>query len=183
MKADEKKCPECAETIKLDALVCRFCGHRFASEEVEASRRADEAKKKRDDKDARNGLIGCGVIAVLLCALLAYCSSSKVDPQAAARERQRLASEAAEDRRKGLNCLSDLNGANDSLVQQVKDQLREPSSFEHVGTKIGPADRKGDHVVVMQYRAHNGFGGVNNGIAIGTVHPDCSATVKEAADG
>jgi len=25
----EKKCPKCAEMVKADALVCRFCGHNF----------------------------------------------------------------------------------------------------------------------------------------------------------
>lgn len=25
----EKKCPECAELVKVDAKVCRFCQHRF----------------------------------------------------------------------------------------------------------------------------------------------------------
>jgi hypothetical protein len=27
---DEKTCPECAETVKQEALVCRFCRRRFA---------------------------------------------------------------------------------------------------------------------------------------------------------
>lgn len=28
---DEKKCPRCAETVKAEALVCRFCGNEFSA--------------------------------------------------------------------------------------------------------------------------------------------------------
>jgi len=45
MKADEKKCPDCAEVIKRDAAVCRHCGHRFTSSEVAAGRKALATRK------------------------------------------------------------------------------------------------------------------------------------------
>jgi len=32
-----KKCPDCAEHVKLEALVCRFCGRKFEPSEVEAA--------------------------------------------------------------------------------------------------------------------------------------------------
>ena len=49
----EKKCPDCAEYIKLEARVCKHCGHEFAEEEVE--RQIEEKRKEiegeRQDED------------------------------------------------------------------------------------------------------------------------------------
>jgi hypothetical protein len=61
MKADEKKCPDCAELIKKNAAVCKHCGHRFTSEEIAAGRRDLVAHKW-----------GCAALVVGFL-LLAYC--------------------------------------------------------------------------------------------------------------
>ncbi|MCS3635838.1 hypothetical protein GGP57_003179 [Salinibacter ruber] len=43
----EKKCPDCAEYIKLEAQVCKHCGHRFSDEELE--RQIEERKSELQD--------------------------------------------------------------------------------------------------------------------------------------
>ena len=49
----EKKCPACAEYIKLEARVCKHCGHEFSEEEVEREigKRKDELKRRIADAD------------------------------------------------------------------------------------------------------------------------------------
>lgn len=49
----------------------------------------------------------------------------------------------------------------DRVEQAVKSNLRNPRSFEHVGTSVGPVGKDGKFAAVMTYRAQNGFGGMN----------------------
>lgn len=44
----EKKCPMCAEYIKLEARRCKHCGHEFSDEEVE--RHIEEKKRELKEK-------------------------------------------------------------------------------------------------------------------------------------
>jgi predicted RNA-binding Zn-ribbon protein involved in translation (DUF1610 family) len=44
----EKKCPMCAEYIKLEARRCKHCGHEFSVEEVK--RQIEEVKREIDEK-------------------------------------------------------------------------------------------------------------------------------------
>ncbi len=73
----------------------------------------------------------------------------------------------AEEKASGTHCLSSWDGSLRGLKNAVKDALREPSSFEHIETRVTRADSSGSHGVVMEYRARNGFGGMNVERAVG----------------
>lgn len=85
---------------------------------------------------------------------------------------------------KGFHCLSGWDGTSASLVEKVKSKLRDPESFEHVETKVTPVE-KGEHSIIMRYRARNGFGGLNVDTAMGTLsHSTCDAElITEAVPG
>jgi hypothetical protein len=70
------------------------------------------------------------------------------------------------------------------MVRAIRDQLREPSSFEHIATRITRRNPQGEHGVVMDYRARNGFGGMNVETAIGAVDSEtCEVTrVNQASN-
>lgn len=46
MNADEKACPDCAETIKSAAKVCKHCGHRLDQQQAQSAAEMVEAKPK-----------------------------------------------------------------------------------------------------------------------------------------
>ncbi len=163
MDADEMKCPQCAEIIKKAAKVCKHCGHDLSGN-----------AKKSDTKQTAQG---CGILAVLgLVGVLLVSTCSGSEEERAAEE-----AKAADDRQKGFHCLSAWDGSHREVVNQVKAQLRDPSSFEHTETRISPVDEDGNHQLRMTYRARNGFGGMNVGQAVAAVRQsDCEATVITA---
>jgi hypothetical protein len=105
-------------------------------------------------------LIG-GVIAVAVGNALGKAvpiSPPKLNQQ----EKAQLAQNAAVEQThaNASHCLG-WDGSVDRLKQAVRDNLRNPSSFEHVRTAISPIGKDGKFAAVMTYRAQNGFGGMN----------------------
>tara|TARA_E500000305_G_C4029093_1_gene243677 strand:- start:9912 stop:10556 length:645 start_codon:yes stop_codon:yes gene_type:complete len=102
--------------------------------------------------------------------------------EAEAREEQERreaeAREEQEERRKGFHCLSAWDGSHQVFKRSVRDSMRNQSSFEHMETRITPVNEKGQHTLLMKYRAENGFGGMNVGVATGLVDSKtCRATI------
>ena len=174
MKISEKKCPRCAEAIKREALVCKHCGHQFDPAQVQA----------QNKKDVKAAGIGCLAIIVIfgVIAIAGGGGGSTGNSSDAATE-QSAAQKVADDRRKGFHCLSAWDGSLRGLVDSVKKSLRNPDSFQHVETKITPVDDKGYHMLLMEYRAQNGFGGMIVGkVAARVKSEDCSFTVIANTD-
>ena len=90
-------------------------------------------------------------------------------------DRERAAE--ADERRRGFHCLSPWDGSHEDFKALVSSMMRNPSSFEHIRTRINPVDANGNHTLIMDYRAENGFGGMNVGIATATVSNSTCAAI------
>ncbi|MGV8832553.1 MAG: hypothetical protein ACOH2N_11295 [Devosia sp.] len=102
---------------------------------------------------------------------------------AEAAEAQRVAqgakaAEEAEEKRKGFHCLSGWDGSQRAVVDWTKENLNDPSSFEHDETRIAPVDAEGNHTLIMDYRAKNGFGGVVRGSVMAKINSSSCALVE-----
>ena len=124
------------------------------------------------DTPKRSKLLGVIIIGGFLIALVAGCSilfSVCTGPSD---------EEEAEERRKGFHCLSSLDGNHRRVVQEVKDYLNDPDSFEAIVTRISPVSGDGNHFLTMDYRARNSFGAMVKAQATATVENDgCEATI------
>ncbi len=63
MEAAEKKCPQCAELVKAEAKVCRFCGHSFESDTTHGPETQETAKKAK--RRGKGCLVALAIIIVL----------------------------------------------------------------------------------------------------------------------
>lgn len=124
-------------------------------------------------------LLAPPVVAVVL--LTSYCSNRSAELARQAKiEAAASAKEQAENRHKGFHCLSPWDGSQEGVVEQTKARLRDPDSFQHVETRITPANEAGMHQLIMKFRSRNGFGGMVEGRTIAKVATDgCRAYIVE----
>src|SRR3546814_6912291 len=55
------------------------------------------------------------------------------------------------------------------ILWEVKQSLREPDSFEHIRSSATAVDENGVQRILIEFRARNGFGGMNIGKAVANV--------------
>jgi len=78
----------------------------------------------------------------------------------------------SDDRQKGFHCLSSWDSSSRALVDHVKKNMRDPDSFKHRETRIGP-NINNTHFIHMMYSGKNGFGGVTVEGISGKLSSDC----------
>jgi len=202
------ECNSCGATAAAGAKFCAACGSALnegsgwlpPGAATPTGKIIDKAPPAREPEPApvaarpaspstqpkREDLAGTGCALALLLgigyALLSWCSGPEKTPEQLAAEQAQIEAKRVADENSGFHCLSGWDGSNASLVAQIKDQLRDPGSFEHDETRITPED-DGKHMVMMRYRARNGFGGMNVATAMATVdHRSCNATIISTGD-
>lgn len=81
------------------------------------------------------------------------------------------------DRSSYEKCFSSVFGTPTGLDALVRDQLRDPESFEAIETRLASPNAHGEIDFRTRYRARNGFGGMSVGSVNGTVRlSDCTIT-------
>lgn len=183
MISDVVACPSCGRLNNLEVAgpSCWKCARVFTEQDFSdfADRAVPELSaaepvvkpvrtdRKTDMVELIGKLIGAGLVLGPLILLVSWCSSDPTPPTQS--ELRKQEAEAAEARRYGFQCLSPWDGSNSAVVDAVKASLRDPSSFEHIETRTTPIDVDGKHVLMMKFRATNGFGGPTVGMARATL--------------
>ena len=179
MIPDIVACPSCGclNNLEIAGPACWKCARAFTEQDffdfeahaasqipaIEPEVKPTKVSNNADMIDFVGKLIGVGLVLGPLIFLLSWCTSGPSPPTEA--EIQEQAAAAQEARLYGVQCLSGWDGSNSDVVDAVKASLRDPSSFKHVETRTTPIDANGKHVLMMKFRATNGFGGPTIGMA------------------
>ncbi|MES2337105.1 MAG: hypothetical protein V4537_03290 [Pseudomonadota bacterium] len=176
------RCPSCGKPTNEYASHCRHCG---AALRPDAQGQSQGGFLKRAfGIDTAVGRLGCyGTVAAIL-ALPAFgitqCvrHSSDEVPGISAQSAEGPVTTAQDEEeayyqrrvKSGEVCADGPKGLNTSFELSVKQQLKDPDSFEHMGTVITPAKNSDEYDALMRFRSRNSFGGFAVGTAVARLY-------------
>lgn len=179
--ARSKKCPQCAETVKGDAKVCRFCGATFPPPQP----RPRKSGKKCPGCGVLNAFgakicASCGtplpppsktekrfgcLIALVLFALFPVILTMCAHQASTGKQNAGIAPPSDLSSSPSPNSKSDqdvkmVDGMAIKAGQSLKAAMRDPDSLV-IEDAYGKTEKHGLPYVCILYRAKNGFGGYN----------------------
>ena len=100
-----------------------------------------------------------GLMLILFIVFLILKALIPSSPEEQATRAAENAIKEAKIREYGHQCLSAWDGSHWEAIRILKENLRDPDSFEHMETSTSRVNDAGNHRLIMRYRAKNGFGG------------------------
>ena len=162
----DKVCPECAETVKAAAKVCKHCGHRFPEVETKAVTKAQ----------ARESGNGGAVFALIIVGLLALVSFLGSDDDNGAASIQTASADPFDDpSRQELWIIKSQDA--------IRKRLRDPDSAQFRDSRVYAGGST--PVVWGEVNSRNGVGGrtgFERFIASGD-NPEIAFVASDVADG
>ncbi|MCW3836016.1 zinc ribbon domain-containing protein [Sphingomonas canadensis] len=173
-----RPCPRCREPIREGATICRFCGHDMTPRNF-WDRVVNGTAPQGGQSVEMRYVSGCGKSVLVIALILAFAPAiSQCEQEQREQPPPEEAAKKAEDRRNGMHCLSHWDGSNADLVRQIKAALGDPDSFDHADTLISPLNEAGNHLLRMDFRAANAFGGKQKLTAWARIDPkSCKADI------
>jgi len=113
----------------------------------------------KKQQDIKNGCIGCLGIFVILVLGMSACSVLFAP-------KKQTAQEKADEWYKELSPYA--------CIEELKGQLRDPDSYKANSDGAVLGDTGTEKMITWQFRAKNGFGGYNNGVAVCKVEKENS---------
>lgn len=113
----------------------------------------------KKQQDIKNGCIGCLGISVILVLGMGACSVLFAP-------KEQTAQEKADE---WYSKISD-----NTCERVLKEQLRDPDSYKRTSDGAALGDTGTEKMITWQFRAKNGFGGYNNGVAVCKVEKENS---------
>jgi Na+-translocating ferredoxin:NAD+ oxidoreductase RnfG subunit len=120
-------------------------------------------------QNTNNGcLMGCGAIVLLIAVfgLIGSISSMMETPEQKAAKEARVLNEWFE------------NGSDISCESHLKEQLRDPNSYERDGDFTTPTNDGKKRIITWKFRSKNGFGGYTPAIGMCLITKENGGTVK-----
>lgn len=170
---DVFRCPSCGKPTTESLPTCRHCHVQLRGEN------AGQKVGGIFDTSGLGGKWGCtgATLAVLLVAAsgIGFCSHQIAESNRLKTEKEAAEQRAEEARyqervRTGEVCADGPNNLNVPFQLHVKRVLKDPDSFEHIGTVITPSGDGRHYDALMRYRARNSLGGITIGTAIAKLY-------------